>query len=363
LAAKPDADLIELSYDGRRAEKPLAFADRQLTIRAAPGHTPVVVFQPTGTDPILYPRDMVHVSGGELTMEGVAVELEIPRDMPSESWALVRLSAGARVVFKACSLRVRNASDTFSAYHQDVAFFRANPREGPKVTSPDPTRLGRTPEIKLQDCLACGEACFVRVPESLPLLVTWSNGLLVTTEAAFSIGGNGRVPNPGATMGIDWRNVTAVTGGALLRLALAPHRPHLVPMRFSGSSCVLSSHPVILATGVESSDDLLSRFAWNSKSSVIQGGSPPVSLTDASGSAIPNDSLAKWLQALGLQEPLTRTVFEQSTVSEGPVHSMGPANFVLNLAEAGIPADTVPAPGFLPSQVPGVPPAKPLTND
>ncbi len=363
LAAAPDATLIELSYDGPRTEKPLAFVDRQLTIRAGSGYAPAVVFQPTGTDPVLYPRDMIQVSAGKLTMEGVAVELEIPRDMPSESWALVRLSTGGRVSFKACALRVRNASDTFTAYHQDVAFFRVNPPDSPKATPTDPARLDRTPDIELRDCLACGEASFVRVSESLPLLVVWSNGLLGTREGAVAIGGNGREPNLGAVMDIDWQNVTAVTSGALIRLVLAPHRPHLVPLRFSDSSCVVSSQSVIQATGVASLDKLLGGLTWNTKTaSVIHGGSSLVTLTDASGLTIPNEALAKWLPA-ALQKPLPQRIW-QSTAPAGPKHSMRPEDFSLNLAEIGLPADTVPVPGFLAGRVPGVPPpAKPVPNN
>ncbi len=355
LAAAPDATLVELSYDGPRTEKPLAFVDRQLTIRAGSGYAPAVVFQPTGTDPVLYPRDMIQVSAGKLTVEGVAVELEIPRDMPSESWALVRLSTGGRVSFKACALRVRNASDTFTAYHQDVAFFRINPPESPKATPTDPTRLERTPDIELRDCLACGEASFVRETESLPLLVVWSNGLLVTSEVAFSIGGNSREPNLGAVMDIDWQNVTAVTSGPLIRLALAPHRPHLVPLRFSDSACVLSSQPLIQATGVAKLGEFLSRLTWNNKTaSVIQGGSSLVSLSDASGLAISSEALAKWLPA-ALQKSLPQRIW-QNAAPAGPKHSMRPEDFSLNLAETGLPADTVLVPGFLASRVPGVPP-------
>ncbi len=367
LAADPDASVIELSYDGFKAEKPLSLVNRQLTIRAAAGQSPVVGFQPTGIDPTLYPRDMIRVSGGRLTVEGVAIELEIPRDMPSESWTLMRLSAEGRVYLKGCTLRVRNASDTFGAFHQDVAFFRTSPQEISKAALVDPTRLDRTADIKLEDCLACGEGSFLQAAESQPLMVTWNNGLLVTSEPGFSIGGNPRVPNLGAMMEISWQNVTAKTGGALFQFTLASHRPHLVPVRFSGSACVLSGRQMIAATGLVAEDALsalLGRLTWNSKpeDTVIHGSTPPVSFVDAEGRLIQNEVLDEWLQKTsGLPASVPQRNIWQGVAPDGPTNSMGPEHFMVNQAEIGLPANA--APGFLVKRIPGVPPPKPVEHE
>ncbi|MHB8898766.1 MAG: serine/threonine-protein kinase [Thermoguttaceae bacterium] len=359
LAAQPDAELIELDFDGPNTEKPWTLGNRHLLLRAAPGRTPVVVFQPTGTDPILCPRDMIQVSGGRLTVESVSLEMDIPRDIPSESWALVRLLAGGRVAFRNCSLRLRNASDGFGSYHRDVAFFRASPRDNATMTLPDPMKLDRTPDIELDNCLVCGEACFVRLAESLPFQVTWHNGLLATSEAAFWIGGSSRTPSHDTTVGVDLQQVTAVTGGALLHLALAAHRPHIAPLRFSVSSCATESHPLILASGaITPSDELLNRLTWNCRSSVFQGGSPPLSFVDASGEAIRSERMDKWLETAGLASSLPQRIW-QGVAGEGPMHSMEPNDYLLNLAEAGIPVDTVPAPGFLPREMPAGTSARP----
>ena len=146
--------------------------------------------------------------------------------------------------FKACSLRSAQCIGHLQCIPPGCCVLSSQSPGSPKVRSRR-TRPARTraPDIELQGCLACGEACFVQVSESLPLLVTWDNGLLATTEVAFSIGGNGRTPNPGAMMASTWRTGHRRDGRSLLRPCPAAHRPHLGPMRsrFRLVSCSKSS--------------------------------------------------------------------------------------------------------------------------
>lgn len=366
LEANPEATLIELRYDGRGIEKPLTLAGRQLTIRAGSGRSPVLAFEPAGADPVLYPRDMIQVSDGKLLLQGIAIELAIPRDVPSESWSLVRLSAGGHIRFEACSLRVRNASDTLGSYHQDVAFFRASPQPSQAPPSSD-----GEPDIDLLASIACGEASLVRASESTSLQVRWQNGLLATTETAFWVGGSSREQKPGAKMDIEWHHVTAVMGDSLIHITLPPHRPHLAPFDFSKSSaCVLSSRnqPLIQVNGVAEPGDLLNELRWPSAPPTIQDSLTPLSITDASGAAVQDDELTSWIEAAGLSKA-SRLVW-QAPASDmpaqapgTPVHSLGPDNFKLNLTESEIPDEAASSPGFLTDQPPGPPAIEPLATD
>ncbi len=360
LVANPAATLIELRYDGRSPEKPFALANRQLTILAAPNFAPVMAFKPTGVDPVLCPRDMIQVDGGELTIEGVAIELDVPRQMPSEYWTLVRQSGGGRVSLAQCQLRIRNASDTFGTYHKDVAFFRASPRESRGVPSSESMRADRRPNLELQDCTACGEACFFRASESLPFQITWRNGLLATTEAGFSIGGSSRTPNPGTAMAIDLQDVTAVTGKSLLHVLLASHRPHIAPIRVSDSSCLISSHPLIQADGVEAPDKLAKCLAWSSESSRMQSSQTPLVVADASAAPIEDPSLASWLETAKFPESLPGLTWQVDP--QGPMNAVSLDAFRLNVADSGVIGESVP-PGFVRGQVTGTPVRKPTTPD
>lgn len=353
LASIQEAKLIELRYNGRTIERPFIVSGRQLTIRAGSGFSPVLAFEPRGADPVLCPRDMIQVSDAILVIEKIALELNVPRDMPSESWTLFRLLTGGRIRLDACSLRIRNASDTFRSYHQDVAFFRIAPEEPRPIPSPEPLRAEREPDIELRNSMACGEAGLIRVSESRPLRIKWQNGLLATTEPALSVGGSGRKPNSGARMYIEWRQVTAVTGNSLVRLTLAPHRPHLAPLDFSGlSACVLSSrqYPLIQITGATEISELRNQLVWTSESNVFQESRTVLVVGDAFGAVIQDDELAV---AMGLPTSPT-TLKWQATSTDRPMQAMECSDFKLNLAESGIP-ETTPPPGFLADPTPGPP--------
>ena len=345
LAANPDAELIELRYDGRGIEKPISVAGRKLTIRKGPDHTPIVAFVPTAADPVLYPRDMIQISDGELVLEGIAIELDIPRKLLSDSWALVRLSDEGRAIFRKCTLRIRNAKDDYGTYHQDVAFFRATPHaQGFAAPSP-PLRKERKPDIELVDCIACGEASLVRLAENTPLKMKWHNGLLATTEPAFMIGGSRRKPAPETRIEIVWKHVTVATSNAMISISLAPHQPHLVPISFADTSCILSARPLVQAKVVAATAEVLSQLQWTSESSVPQLSSTPLSITDGTGSPIEDDHVAKWLKESGIPDAARRLVWLPGT-PVGPMHSMTLSDFRLNLTETGVPLETAPPPGF-----------------
>ena len=124
-AAAHNGDVIELRYDGPREERPVKVSNLRVTIRAGEGYRPVVVFRPRDVDPVKYPRSMFSLTAGQLTLNDVAVELDVPRDILADNWSLFETCGGQTVRLEQCSLTIRNASDQLTAYHQDVAFFRA----------------------------------------------------------------------------------------------------------------------------------------------------------------------------------------------------------------------------------------------
>ena len=120
--AANSGDVIELRYSGRREaspETPIRLANTRLTIRAGEGFHPVIVFRPSpeDKDPVKFPRSMFTLTGGELTLFGVAIELTVPRGVAPESWSLFEPGQGETVRLKRCLLTIRNASDRQTAFH------------------------------------------------------------------------------------------------------------------------------------------------------------------------------------------------------------------------------------------------------
>jgi len=352
LAANPTADLIELRYDGKQIEEPISVIGRRLTIRSSPNHKPILAFEPSSSDPVLCPRDMIQVSDGKVTIEGVDVELDIPRNMPSDSWALVRLAPEGRVAFKACSLRVRNASDEHGAFYRDVVFIRATSLLPGLPDLPASARGDRESDIELQDCHAFGEAGFVGVAEDRPLRMTWINGLLAITEPAFLIAGSNRSPSLEAKTEIKWEHVTAVLRGPLIHIGLAAHRPHVAPVNFLDTSCVFGTRCLIQADVVGPPSDFLGLLSWTSKSSVMQEsvstseeGLTALSVSSAVGTDLDEDKVKDWRKTSTLPTEAPRLEWLGGS-SDTPLNSKTVGDFKLNLSEIGVPLEAGPPPGF-----------------
>ena len=351
LAANPAANLIELRFDGRRVEKPFSVSSGRLTIRSGSGHTPVIAFEATSTDPVLYPRDIIQVSESELTLDGITIELSVPRRMPSDSWALIRLSSGGKANLKGCTLRILNASDTYDSYHKDIAFFRVSPRPSQAAPFTKPSRRVQSSDIGLFDCIACGEAGLVHTTEDTSLNFKWQNGLLASTEPALLVNGTSRKLPPEAALDLAWEHVTAITSGPLIRIRATEHRPHFARISFSDTSCVLDAEYLVQLNVDTLRTKPLPNSSWTSTSSVLQEGLASVISVQVDGSALDSDDLKEWLKRPDPFPAEERLVWLSGS-PKGPMHAMTPNDFSLNLTETGLPPDA-PAPGFLMAPKPG----------
>jgi len=148
-----------------------------------------------------------------------------------------------------------------------VAFFRACPAPGADTligngnatTSPLVT-------IELVDCVARGEADFLRAPDLQPIRLVWDNGLLVTTERLLSAGGGQRSPQPGQSRRIDLRHLTAVVRGGLCLTSSNRLAPHQLTTEIHCADSILkvaSAVPLIEQVGVEGKEYLRRQIVWN----------------------------------------------------------------------------------------------------
>ena len=273
-AAAATGDAIELRYNGRAQEAPLAIRNLKLTVRAADGYQPVVVFRSAGPDPVKYPRAMLALSGAQLTLVNVAVELEIPREVASEQWSLFEIRQAEQVRLEKCSLTIRNNSDQLGAYHPDVAFFRV--KSGPR--GQPHRRRGRRPPrrmtIALVDCILRGEAVVLRAPDQWPIQFSWENGLLLTTEQLLAADGGERTAASGESLQLDLQHLTAVVRGGLCRFNQGPSGPRLLSTQVTCANSILiggPTAPLIEHAGVPASDAGRPGFAWNGDRNFYEG--------------------------------------------------------------------------------------------
>jgi len=260
--------VIELCYNGRQKEQWILLPGVELTIRAGEGFQPIVVFRPSELDPAVQPRSMITLNGSRLTLISLAIELDVPRDIAAESWSLFDVAQAGSVGLEKCSLTIRNASDQQTAYHQEVAFFRAKEMPQPALLlegdSPAPAR---PVEIRLADCIARGEAVLLRTEGLRPVNLTWDNGLLTTTERLLVADpAHGTPPASPPTVLVTLKHLTAAARSGLWQF----NHPQLVSQPLAAKidcrdSIILgfSAGPLLEQVGSATGEQFRQRIAYS----------------------------------------------------------------------------------------------------
>ncbi len=274
-AAAASGDVIELRYDGPLEEEPLEVANLELTIRAAAGFQPVVAFRPSEIDPLGYPRSMFTLIGSRLALVDVAIELEMSREIPSDTWSLIEIGQGEQVTLNNCRLTIRNSADQRAAYHQDVTFFRLKAAPGTDVAIEEETLdAAEAALVELDRCLVRGEAVFLRVENLQPVKLALSDSFLITTEQLLAADGGERAPLPSEVIEIELDQFTAVTDGGLCRLNHGEFAPYQLPARFKSANSVFLLTPeasLIEQAGVTDMEQSYERVDWEGDHNLYLG--------------------------------------------------------------------------------------------
>jgi hypothetical protein len=258
-------DVIELRYNGPREERPIKISNLKLTIKPGEGYQPIIVFSPTEINPFKYPRSMFILSAGQLTMTDVAVELHVPRDPSTDNWSLFETWGGQTIRFERSALTVRNASDQFATYHQEVAFVRARPAPDANATVESAPAATPLATLELIDCVARGEAVFLLVEDLQPVYLLWNNGLLVTTEQLLSSGGGQMAPKSAEMLLLKLQHLTADVRGGLCRLTNTPSNPFQLSVQFDSTDCIFQTAPdvpLIDQEGASGMEKSRQPFVW-----------------------------------------------------------------------------------------------------
>ena len=266
-------DVIELRYNGRRLEEPITISNIKLTIRAGERFQPVIVFRPE-PNPVKYPPSMMTIAGGQLNVANVHWELDVPRDLPGD-WALMETRRADLLRFEKCTFTIRNASLGQTAYHSGVAFFdiKAPPGSG-TVTMDQGAPDDHVVTIDLQNCLARGEAAFLRDNELQPLRLQWVNGLLATSEQFLVAAGGPSQPRQLGFVQINLRHVTAMLRAGLALLTNSEDAPYQLSTDINCGDSILASaagSPLVEQRGSDSVEEYLSRLQWSGDHDFFDG--------------------------------------------------------------------------------------------
>ncbi len=273
-------DVIELRYNGRQEEKPLALHNVKITIRAGKQSgkqfRPVVVFHANEPDPSKYPRGMFNLSGTRLTLVDLAIELDIPKAVPAEEWSLFELGRAETIRLQKCSLTIRNAFDNPQAYHEEVAFFKIQAAAADTSLGETSQKNGtkKSAQIDLLDCIARGEAVLARTEKLQPLRLSWENGLFVSSEQLLRTEGGQKSPPPDDKIEIELRHLTLVVNSGLCRIAGSQFASHQLPTSINCTdSIVLSGNSQALVQQIGSSrpSEMQKLFTYSGDRNCYQG--------------------------------------------------------------------------------------------
>ncbi|MBN1910340.1 MAG: protein kinase [Pirellulales bacterium] len=237
-AAAQPGNVIELCYNGPRVERPITLPGTKLTLRAGKGYRPVIVFRPDESDPNKYPRAMFRLSGGELHLFKVAIEMDLSRNVPADRWSLWDIGRAESVILEQCSLTIRNT------FHDEAAFF--NLRSAPDIEYLDEEELALSEpaaKIALVDCIVRGDATVVRSDGLQPLVFSWTNGLLATDQQLLWAAGSEMAPEPGEEIRITLKHLTALVRDGLCRLDTGRFDGYQLPVHVDCSDSILIVDP------------------------------------------------------------------------------------------------------------------------
>ncbi|HEV3418027.1 MAG TPA: hypothetical protein VG056_14470, partial [Pirellulales bacterium] len=236
--------------------------------------SPAVNFLPRETD-LAQSHSMISLGGSQLSLINLQLELDVPREVVSESWTLGEIRPGESIRLDGCTLTIRNASDSGAAYHPDVAFFeiRAVPGQGVMALR-DPTMARPAALLQLKNCIVRGEALFLRANELQPAQIAWENGLLATSERFLAATGGPSDPKPQGQLQIDLRHITAFVHGGFTLLTATPDAPLELPLEINANDCIFvgrSAAPLIEQAGVDEPEDLRKHVTWNGDRNFYDG--------------------------------------------------------------------------------------------
>jgi hypothetical protein len=197
--------------------------------------------------------------------------------------------------------------------------------------------------LQLKNCVARGEAVFIRANESQPAQIGWENGLLATTERLMTSVGGPSDPRPPGQIQIDLRHLTVLVASGLVSLSATQDAPLLLPVEFNTSDCIFLSKkgavaaPFVDQSGVEDPEDLRKRIAWNGDRNFYEGFAVFWRMAGPGGAETAVQmSLSDWRGFWGSHEvrpTADRVVWRQLPPADRAVNLHIPADYAIGSSE------------------------------
>ncbi|MBX9789780.1 MAG: protein kinase [Pirellulales bacterium] len=331
-AAARSGDVIELRYNGRLEERPIQLENLKLTIRAGDQYRPVVAFHPRDADPVEYPRHMLTVTGGRLTLINVALELDLSQELPADGWSLFRVRQAESVELENCSLTIGNATSRQRVLHAEVSFIEVVALAGQGATNSSPIE---PLSLKLTNCIARGEADFLHAEDLQPCSLVWNNGLLVTTQRLLVATGGRATPAGPERLHLDLRHLTAVVRSGFCLLTNSTDGPRQLDAVIQCTNSILlveDAAALIEQSGIDTVEAFRRRVRWESERNFYDGFHIFWKIRGQSQLDAPQEmTLSAWRAFWqGQEKSWGRVLWRQLPDPSRPLHQHTPADYALD---------------------------------
>ena len=244
-AAELSLNEIELAWSGPLVESPFEISHPRLTLRAASGYRPTVVFRPPVAS-LESQRQMIRLTSGpasRLTLLGVDLRLELPPES-AYGWSLLALRPGQTLELADNILTVQDGDATRPAVHQQVTMIAIQPRMMAETMQMEPVAgMAAGTTIAIDRTIARGAATLVSMSEDSSLSLRWTQGLLVTPKRLLETTGSAVSPKSLDRINLTLENVTAACREGLFQMQRRSGAGYQFGLDVSASHCIFVTDP------------------------------------------------------------------------------------------------------------------------
>ena len=333
-------EVIELRFTGPHPQRPWQWNDPRVTIRAAEGYRPELLFAPEDLDPVRQPRSMIAQRGGRVRLLNVDLRLDLSGVPASQGWSLFQLDQGAELELDNCVLTVVNASGSRHSFHPQVRFFSLAPSGGKEAMMMPAGSVQDLPEVRitLRNTVVRGEASLLELPPAHAVHLEWLNGFFASPEPMLTL------PEETASAGehpsqlqVRLDHLTALLDGGLVRARLAASS---APPRWTlvcENSVLVARVPVpLLQLGAPANPQALwKEFRWNGQSNFLLGFRPLLLWQSDQPDEVQQLDRVQWTRLPGVEDASAVDVplrWNQPLPDRDPYHLLLPEQFRLHPA-------------------------------
>jgi len=259
-SAATDGDVIELAYNGRRAqdylEKPLQITEKKVVIRSRAGYRPIITFGSAAPTAVSDTR-MITLTGGSIEFVNVDLQMLINDATQTDLWALFSLQDARQVRLQGVTLQVVNPTQRPAAVIEIAGGFD----DPAKVKMPSEENDPRELSVALSECVVVAESDLFRVRRVKPGRLELTNAAITVQGVMLRLVDGTAMPRENAELELRLDHTTCHIEDSLVRVRCDQMPAAVLPLQIVATNNVFSSldqtTPLIFMEGEAGSEDFL----------------------------------------------------------------------------------------------------------